>query len=257
MPLNSIVIIKVKSIVKLLRLERATVIHSIHGARFCGSFSKQIAHFLCFHSTVHAKRTRNLHFQRWKGQRGGGGVFGLPVVWFHSGCNSWTLWMVCASNRTVVPDYRTMMTHTMLMIATIPNRSDFDAARFARVSTSMKRKKNEKRKKKIEIEMKNQNDKNDIQLFCNGRFKLQSTKRCTNMDCVLANSLFPSFFTFRWCSGSVESAESDIECKLNCFYFEINTRTATICRFTLTYATLRANNNNNCCGHRKPEKTGN
>lgn len=64
----------------------------------------------------------------------------LPVVLFHLGCSSWMLWMVCASNLTVVPDYRTVMTHMMLMIAAIRNRNDFDVARFARVLASTKKK---------------------------------------------------------------------------------------------------------------------
>lgn len=157
---------------------------------------------------------------------------GLPVVWFHLGCNSWTLWTVCASNQTVVPDYRTMMTHTMLMIATIPNRSDFDAARFARVSTSTKNK-----KQKLKNEMKNQNDAIEIQLlFCNGHFGHFKAMGGTRTWIMCSRILFSLLLSRVDGVQRVESAESDIECKRNCIYFEINTRAATRCRFTLTYS---------------------
>lgn len=68
--------------------------------------------------------------------------------------------MVCATYRTVALDYRTAMTHTMLMIATKPSRNDFDAVRFARVSTSTRSKKKNNRSR-----MKNREQKMEFNYF--------------------------------------------------------------------------------------------
>lgn len=61
----------------------------------------------------------------------------LPAELFHSGCNSWRLWMVYVLNPLPVAlDFRIMMMHTMWMIVVKRNRIDFDAVIFVRVSTS-------------------------------------------------------------------------------------------------------------------------
>lgn len=120
-----------------------------------------------------------------------GGICDLPVVLFHLGCSSWMLWMVCASNLTVVPDYRTVMTHMMLMIAAIRNRNDSDAARFARVLASTKKKQNRT------MEMVEETETNiKVQRFCTAR--VISTEKCTKMDYACGNSISLLPLTVDW-----------------------------------------------------------